>query len=949
MRPLQRTLAWSILILPPLLAVAMLGAWLARGRAIFPDPLLLIAAGLLLVSVVFGILLPRHRLRRVVARLERGAEAVIQDDPAQQLAFTTDPLVERLVVAFDLLSHRLASSEAALQQAESRADGLIAELEEREARMRRRLDAALDAILTLDADDRVLELNPSAEVLFGVSVDEACGRGLDAFLSIHKLCEAGRALLVSGEHASAGPERRELDLVTRAGRRIPAEVTAIAWETPQGRFRTLFLRDLSERRKVQELLERSAQRASVANEAKTRFLASMSHEIRTPLNAILNMNELLLESDLDQEQETYAATASESARALLSIVNSILDFSKIEHDRIKPAVRRTDPEAIAKSAIDLLAARAYARELELTLFCDPQVPPGVLTDPGLVRQILLNLIGNAIRFTDEGEVRLSLFADSAERTLSFAVSDTGVGIAPEAQADLFSEFKRAGGPAGRPLGGSGLGLAISRRFARMLGGDITVSSAPGEGSCFTLSLGFPDGLPEGDRTLAASTLRGWRVALWADNPLLANALARQLRALRIAVALLRPPLPGRNDSCCGELRLLPTESAAPPRVVVLYRVGSRSQPMAAQGHGVATLRMPATLSALLGVLFQVLEQDAPAPSAPTRDRLVEAVERRAAESPPLLLAEDSVANQRVATALLRKVGFQVDVVENGLQAVAAAKRKCYGLVLMDLAMPHMDGIEATGCIRALPGEPGRVPIVALTANAFDEDRQRCFQAGMDGYLSKPVERRSLFQALLEHTARSGPDSLSDSSSDLGIDARPKISPEPRSPEPRSPEPRSPEPRSPQLAEGVARPAAQKDSLRFSATVCPTAVDPDLEDQPIDEVVLASLSAELSEELMPDVIGAFIDEAYARVASIEAAVADADCAAAAAAAHALKGSAATFGARQLRDLAMAMELAGKGGKLDALRERVAPLRGSADATLAVLQLRYPAAEAPPAGS
>jgi PAS domain S-box-containing protein len=765
------------------------------------------------------------------------------------------------------------------------------------------LDTAADGIMTLDAAGRVQDLNPAAERLLGLSASRLRGRALDAALDLARMTPAAAALLRADASADAGPRRGDMTLVTAAGRELEVEVTVTAWRTADGTERALFLRDASERRRLQGLLEQRAQRADVANEAKTRFLAAMSHEIRTPLNAILNMNELLLESALDDEQRSYAATAGESARALLSIVNSVLDFSKIESGRVDPTPRASDPEEIVRSVVDLLAARAHARGLELTVFCDPAVPERIETDPGLVRQILLNLIGNAIRFTDEGAVQVRIHRDRAAGALHISVRDTGVGIPQHEQSALFAEFKQADGPGGRPQGGSGLGLAISRRLARLLGGDINLASAPGEGSAFTLELPLPADVPDGKRASCSAPLAQWEVRLHADNMLLLDALAEQLRAYGIAVQLLGKLAVGLPAGCCGLVQLVARQGPARSREIALYRVGSRCG--WSPERCVAGLRVPVTPRGLVETLSDALQKDAVAePSA--ADDIADRVARCAADALPVLLAEDSRANQLVATSILGKAGFRVDVVENGLQAVAAVNRRSYSLVLMDLAMPDMDGIEATDCIRALPGKRGRVPIVAMTANAFDEDRRRCLEAGMDGYLSKPIERRALFEALLEWIdtgpARAVYTVVADSA---GVRAKPSV---------------------------WSAPAAPPVSDTGGIVQAPAPAE-------LDEQIVTALAAELSDALMPEVVATFVAETRERICAIEQAAADGDCVIAGEQAHALKGGAATFGAAALRDQATAIEAAGRNGDVDALRARARLLRERGEAVLGLLQARF----------
>lgn len=660
---------------------------------------------------------------------------------------------------------------------------------------------------------------------------------------------------------------------------------------------------LGRRRRAEALLEQAAQQARAANAAKSRFLATMSHELRTPLNAILNMNDLLLDSGLDAEQQAHALVVRDSAHALLSIVNGVLDFSKLESGQVKPLARACDPEDVLRSILDLLAARARARDIALTVFREPRLPALLLTDPGLLRQILLNLIGNAIKFTESGAVRVRLGLDGAEHWRC-DVSDTGIGIAPEAQEALFQEFVQLDTSDSRRFGGSGLGLAISRRLARLLDGDVLLSSAPGEGSCFTLRLPLhqlPADSPHPSAlTDALAVLADWHLGLSCADALVAADLVEQLRALGLDAALLPPPPHCAQSGDCGEVLLEPRPrehgSALPrPRRVRLAQVGARHHgPLPADV--VAQLRLPVVPAVLLSRLAEAAAATGPQPDhdIPISERLLPRLARIAATAAPILLAEDGRANQLVATTLLGRAGFRVELAENGLQAVAAVNRRAYSLVLMDLAMPEMDGLEATGCIRALPGKRGRLPIVAMTASVFAEDRDRCLAAGMDDYLTKPIEREALYRTLARW---------------LG--------------------PREP---------GLAEPPPDEDSVDSAsdpAASAPTLVD----DGVLDGAVLATLERDLSAALMPEAVTALVGEARELIAAILRAAEAGDGVAAAAAAHTLKGSAATFGASTLCRLATQIEQAGRAGDFDRLGAHTELIEAQGTAVAAAFAARF----------
>jgi CheY-like chemotaxis protein len=512
----------------------------------------------------------------------------------------------------------------------------------------------------------------------------------------------------------------------------------------------------------------------------------------------------------------------------------------------------------------------------------------------------MNLIGNAIKFTDEGAVRVRLGLSATRDAALIEVVDTGIGIAENRQEELFREFVQGDATERRRYGGSGLGLAISRRLARLLRGDIELSSALGEGSCFTLRLPLPAPVPDraSVRAAAAEPLRAWRLRLWHENGLVASELAEQLAAFGLAVEVQAALTSGAGIA--GEIGLVPevdgdVRGARRPRRVVLYPVGSPCpSELGRPGRAIAALRLPVVASDLIRRLVDAASATAPIKEIDAGDELLERVTRCAATAPPILLAEDSRPNQLVVTTILQRAGFRVDLAENGLQAVAAVNRSHYGVVLMDVAMPDMDGIEATGCIRALPGKRGRVPIVAMTANAFDEDRRRCLDAGMDDYLSKPVERQALYEALLR-------------SLDGAIPA-----------EQRSTGPSA-------MVKGDEVPVVDR---RTSPV-----------EQVLDEAVIEALRAELSDELLPEVVGAFVDEAGRRIRNIARAAAEGNAALAGREGHALKGSASQFGATALRQTASAIEEAGSSGSVEAVREQVDNLQARGAAAVAALREQF----------
>jgi two-component system sensor histidine kinase/response regulator len=653
-----------------------------------------------------------------------------------------------------------------------------------EERHRRFFERSPSGIYQTTLDGRLVDCNTAFARILGYESREEC---LARPMSEHYSVAADRGEFVARLKNEDTLSDFESKLSRKDGKPVWVLETATLLESGLAGSSIIegTILDITLRKEAEAVLLSAKHGAEEANRAKSEFLANMSHEIRTPMNGIVGMTELTLGTELTAEQREYLETVRSSADALLDIINDILDFSKIEARKLDIDAIDFDLRYTIDDTLRALAPRAHAKGLELACQIAPSVPPALRGDPSRLRQILVNLIGNAVKFTETGEVVVRVdcaHVEGAPAIVTFTVSDTGIGIPREKHAAIFDPFTQADASTTRRFGGTGLGLTISARLVALMGGSIRVESEPGHGTQFHVTLPFEIGadLPAPVIRRALKDLRGLDVLVvddnatnrrileeilitWGMRPTLVDGGLAAISALDQALAINKPfalalidfQMPDLDGFGLAE-RIKARPELGTTMIMMLSSVGHRGDGIRFRELGVASyLTKPVRQSVLLDAMLAVLAGKDAAPEHQvlvTRHTINEA--RRSLR---ILVAEDNAVNRMLVTALLTKRGHTAITVVNGREAVAANATGGFDLVLMDVQMPEMDGFEATAAIRKAEDATGtHVPIIALTAHAMKGDRENCLAAGMDGYLSKPLSPPDLF-ALIESLTGMKPD------------------------------------------------------------------------------------------------------------------------------------------------------------------------------------------------
>ncbi len=709
-----------------------------------------------------------RKLSSPINALDKATQRVAAGDLTARAEIRTGDELERLGNSFNRMTEALQKSQEEIVASREYTDDIIKSMN--------------DALIVTDTAGTINKVNRATLDLLGYTEEELIGKpiekilapeGTDGAFSIPR--DGFNELTGKGSLSNLG-----MVYLAKNGKRIPVLFSRSVMHTSDGDIQgaVCIALDITERKATEEALKKAKEDAVRASMAKSQFLANMSHEIRTPMNGVLGMIELLLETRLTDDQRRFAEIVRSSGESLLSIINSILDLSKIEAGRVELANIDFNLHRTVEESVQLLAERAHRKKLDLACRIQDNVPTALRGDPERLRQIVINLIGNAIKFTEQGEVVLDVQVrdeDEDKCELQFSIRDTGIGIKPAMQEKLFQPFTQADVSTTRKHGGTGLGLAIAKQLSILMGGDLHFESKYGEGSTFWLTARFQkqphdshvkEAIPPGSKCLRVLVVDDnattclfltEQMSLWGIQNQSVSDSREALHILRAAyiagkpygMALIGTKLADMDE---GELaRAIKADTdISNTRIIMLTPVGYRMSTKHMKEIGVdAFLNKPVQRSQLFDCIVSVLNQTAGTPLHSASDDYPDPdVEVRLEGR--VLLAEDNPTNQAVAKGMLEGLGLEVDIVDNGAEAIDAFLKTTYDLIVMDCQMPVLDGYEATKIIRYRERQLNggkRVPVIALTAHAMQGDRDLCIAAGMDDYLTKPFKKADLLSII----------------------------------------------------------------------------------------------------------------------------------------------------------------------------------------------------------
>ncbi len=727
--------------------------------------------------------------------------------------------------------------------------------------------ASLDALITINAEGEILDFNKSAEVMYGYDKNEVLGSEISSIVIPENLRQAHHDGMKKYLETGIGPvigQRVKVPSIRKNGEEFPAELTVIPIEVENTMLFTSFIRDITDQVKSEEELKTAKEQAEQANEAKTRFLASMSHEIRTPINAVLGTMELMADTEMNIEQEKYISTARKSGRGLLSIVNNILDFSKIESGLMEVYSADVDVDTMINSVIEILNPIARDKDLSLSSFIDLSVPKVIRVDEAKIRQVLINLVNNSIKFTRLGGVGISMLNKQIDGVdgVEIIVEDTGIGLSESEMSHLFKEFSQVENDLSSDYDGSGLGLAISKRLINMMGGDIRAESKLGAGSKFIISLPLRE-KPKSEVPELKAEFINKSICILMDDGLQKRYIEMQCGNMGLII---------ENNIMTADILLtddisnkdsLKARSEANKNSILL----TDSRKVSIDFKCTYMYQNPITRCDIKKMI-EAKYQETDNSCIKTVKNNTDNMESNSTVKPIILLVDDSEANQMVGSGMLKKAGYQVDIANDGSEALNLHKDNQYDLILMDMRMPVMDGLQATSLIRQME-DPSKseIPIVAMTANAVKEDLEKCIETGMNDYITKPVSRNDLLK----------------------------------------------------IVDKWINPSVQGDNQMSNMKN-----QPDLKVDLIDESAFVTLAEDTSEELVPRMIEIFLNESRARMQHIIELDPVDDIVIIGDEAHTLKSTSITFGAKYMHVLSKELEKACKSNDIDAANKIIPEL-------------------------